>query len=201
MDRLTGVFGGTFDPPHAAHFTLAETGRLELGLEQVFWVVTAMPPHKPHLPLTAIEDRVAMVKRMLRGRAGHVLSRADIDRPGPHYALGTMHWLREHYPGRRWVYLMGEDSLSFLAGWYRASEFVASCDGLGVMERPGIDLDWAALERAIPGLHEKVRFFQAEVMDLSSHDLRRRVRTGQSISEAVPLEVVEYIQQHSLYAG
>lgn len=200
MGGLTGVFGGTFDPPHDAHYALAETGRHELGLDEVFWVVTAKPPHKPSQPLTPIEDRVAMVKRMVQGREGHVLSRADIDRPGPHYALGTMRWLHEHHPGRRWVYLMGEDSLSLLGGWHRASEFVASCDGLGVMERPGIDVDWTALERAIPGLHAKVRFFNVEVMDLSSHDLRRRVHAGESIREAVPSEVAAYIQQHSLYS-
>jgi len=198
---MTGVFGGTFDPPHAGHLALAQAGCRELELDHVLWVVTGDPPHKAAQKISAIEDRLAMVELMLAGQPQQRVSNADFKREGPHYALGTMHWLHANHPGVRWAYLMGEDSLRDLASWHRPAAFVSLCEMLGVMERSGIDIDWEGLERSMPGLRSKVRFFKVEEIELRSRDLRERVRAGDSIAGAVHPDVEAYILSHSLYTA
>ena len=64
---MTGVFGGTFDPPHLGHLILAEAGRQALGLDRVLWVVTAQPPHKPNAARTPVDMRLALVEAAIAG--------------------------------------------------------------------------------------------------------------------------------------
>ena len=98
MARLVGVFGGTFDPPHIGHLILASEGLLRLKLDVVQWVLTPIPPHKPKSPVTPLENRIEMLEVIIDRDPEFELSRADIDRSPPHYALGTMGWLRDKFP-------------------------------------------------------------------------------------------------------
>ena len=135
MADLIGVLGGTFDPPHIAHLILADEARSALDLQKVLWVVTAQPPHKENQTISAIDHRVAMVKLVADGDPFFEFSTADLDRPPPHYAHGTMEWLRRHDPNARLAYLMGEDSLCDLPTWNTPKRFVDSCDVIVVMDR------------------------------------------------------------------
>lgn len=199
MAGLIGVFGGTFDPPHVGHLILADEGQAALGLEKVLWVVTGVPPHKPDAPLSHLEVRLRMVRAAIAGNAAFEISRADIDRPAPHYAVGTMAWLRERMPGAHFVYLIGSDSLRDLPAWHTPSEFLSACAALGLMHRPGAKVDLAALETQIPGLAEKVRIFEAPLVGVSGRDIRERVRTGAPYRYLVPQAVAEIILEERLY--
>ena len=199
MAGLTGVFGGTFDPPHIGHLILAEAGREALGLDHVLWVVTAQPPHKPNERRTPVEVRLEMVATAIRGNQAFEVSRADVDRPPPHYAVDTLRHLAAHQPGARFVYLMGEDSLRDLPAWHTPREFLEACESIGVMERSGSEPDLADLEMVLPGLSARVRFFRAPMIDIASHDLRRRVQSGESIRYLVPEGVEQIIRQQGLY--
>jgi nicotinate-nucleotide adenylyltransferase len=199
MAGLIGVFGGTFDPPHLGHLILADSARVALGLEKVLWVVTAQPPHKPHEPLTTIEMRLAMVSAAIGDDAGFELSRADIDRPGPHYALDTMRWLNGVAPGGAFVYLMGEDSLRDLPTWHEPGGFITLCHALGVMRRPDVQVDMEALEQTLPGLRAKVRYFEAPLIDCSSREIRARVRRAGAYRYLVPRAVAGLIAANGLY--
>ncbi len=199
MGGLIGVFGGTFDPPHYGHLILAEEARAALGLEAVYWVLTPKPPHKPGWPISPLEVRLMMVQAAIADNPAFQLSRADIDRPPPHYALGTMEWLRSHEPGHRFAYLIGSDSLHDLPTWHRPGDFLAHCDLLGVMRRPGVALDMQALETSLPGLGAKVRFFETPLIEISGHDIRQRVRQNRPFRYFVPPGVRQIIEAQGLY--
>jgi nicotinate-nucleotide adenylyltransferase len=199
MDGLIAVFGGTFDPPHIGHLILADEARSSLGAERVLWVVTGTPPHKPSVAQTPVETRLRMVEAAIAGNSDFEISRADIDRPPPHYALGTMAWLRERMPGARFVYLIGSDSLRDLPTWHAPAEFLAQCESLGVMRRPGADPDLALLEARIPGLRGKLRFFEAPLVGVSGHDIRDRVVRGAPYRYLVPSAVANIIRDERLY--
>lgn len=199
MVGLIGVFGGTFDPPHHGHLNLADSGRTALGLAKVLWVVTAQPPHKPDVPITPLALRMAMVEATIGEDPLFELSRADIDRPGPHYALDTMRWLKECDPEGDFLYLMGADSLRDLPTWYEPQRFLEACEVLGVMQRPDVEVDLDALEGILPGIRAKVRFFDAPLIACSSRDIRRRVRDGEAFHHLVPPAVAEIIDQSGLY--
>ncbi len=199
MAGLIGVFGGTFDPPHLGHLVLADEAYHALALEKVLWVVTGDPPHKPGMPITPVEHRLAMVQAAIAGDDRFELSRADVDRPGPHYAEGTLRWLQERLPGIPLAYLMGADSLRDLPDWHQPERFLARCDRLGVMRRPGIDVDLQALEARLPGVAAKVRFFDAPLIGVSARGLRRRISHGLPHRYLLPTEVLEYIETKGLY--
>lgn len=199
MAGLIGVFGGTFDPPHLGHLVLADEGRAACGLSRVLFVVTGQPPHKPDEPISPLGERLAMVEAAIRGNPAFVISRADIDRPGPHYALDTLRWLAERDPRSSFVYLMGADSLRDLPTWHAPAEFVAACAFVGVMRRPDVELDVPSLESQLPGLTAKVRFFDAPLMDIAAHDIRSRVRGGRPYRYLVSQGVADIIERQGLY--
>ena len=90
-----GIFGGTFDPPHLGHLILAAEAGCQLMLDRLLFVLTADPPHKQGRQITPMEDRLAMLEAALFDNPDFELSRVEIDRPGPHYAVDTIKLLRE----------------------------------------------------------------------------------------------------------
>ncbi len=199
MGGLIGVFGGTFDPPHLAHLILADEARHELALQKVLWVVTAVPPHKPGRPITAAEHRVEMIRRLATADPAFELSRADLDRTPPHYALGTMEWLRERLPETGFAYLMGADSLRDLPKWHRPRAFLKACEKLVVMVRTGVKVDLDEIEASVPGVREKVHLLAVPSLEISSEDIRERVRKGRAFRYFLHPVVATYILEQGLY--
>jgi nicotinate-nucleotide adenylyltransferase len=195
----TGVFGGTFDPPHIAHLILAGEAFYQLELERLLWVLTPFPPHKQGRSILPLQTRLDLLSAALRLETAFELSRVDIDRHPPHYALDTMTILREAFPEDELVYLMGGDSLHDLPDWYEPQQFVAACSALGVMRRPGDRVDLPALEEQIPGIIAKVRFIAAPLLEISATDLRLRIAQGQPYRYFLPENVYEIIRTQNLY--
>ena len=199
MAGLVGVFGGTFDPPHLGHLILADEARTSLGLSRVLWVVTGDPPHKPEDPMQPVERRVEMVEAAIDGVPEFELSRADIDRPGPHYTVDTLKWLRSEGMSDPFVSLMGSDSLNDLPDWHQPEAFLEACHQLGVLVRPGDEPELDQLSLELPALVQKTRFFKAPLIEISGTDIRRRVREGDAYRFMVLPRVADVIRSHNLY--
>jgi len=193
-----GVLGGTFDPPHYGHLALAETARVQLRLDRVLFVPAGHPPHKPDRPLTPARHRVAMVGAAIADNPAFALSRVDLDRAGPHYTVEMLALLRWKYPEAELFFLMGGDSLSEFFTWRDPAGIVREAR-LAVMQRPGREPDLAALERAVPGLRERLVWLDVPCLDIAASDLRRRVREGLPLRYLVPPPVEAYIREHRLY--
>ena len=193
-----GVLGGTFDPPHKGHLRLAAAALDQLGLSRVLWVVTADPPHKQSHEMAPVADRLAMVAAAIAGQTSFELSRVDVDRAGPHWAVDTVALLAQRHPGAEMVYLMGGDSLRDLPSWGRPNEFLATAR-LGVLRRPGDRVDLEALEKFLPGISGRVDFIEAAPDAAASYDIRRRVRDGLPVDDLLPPDVADYIRAHALY--
>ncbi len=192
-----GLFGGTFDPPHNGHLRLAAAARHQLALDRVLWIVTADPPHKDD-SISPVDDRLALVAAAIAGQPGFEISRVEIDRPGPHYAADTVALLAAQHPTDDLVYLMGGDSLHDLPTWDRPLALLANCT-LGVLNRPGNQVDLAALEAALPGLTQRVAFINEPLLPISASDVRRRVAAGLSVAGLVPPAVAALIAALRLY--
>jgi nicotinate-nucleotide adenylyltransferase len=199
MPKRIGIYGGTFDPPHVAHSILAQEALEALGLERLLWVLTPNPPHKPDQPITPLGHRVDMLRAALVGQPRFQISSVDIDRAPPHYAVDTVGLLAERYPGDEMVYVMGEDSLRDLPTWHRPDAFVEACDHLGVVKRPGVAVDLAALEAQIPGVHAKTRFVPAPLLEISATDIRQRARSGRPFRYFLLPAVYQIVIQRGLY--
>jgi nicotinate-nucleotide adenylyltransferase len=194
-----GLLGGTFDPPHLGHLILAAEAYHQLGLNRLLWVLTPTPPHKPGLPISPVEQRIALVQAAIDADPAFELSRIDIDRPPPQFALDTVRLLKEQQPSAEVIYLMGGDSLHDLPSWHRPQEFVAACDALGVMRRPGYRIELSALEAVLPGIIKKIHFVDTPLLDISSSDIRMRISNGQPYRYFLPPGVWKLIQTQGLY--
>jgi nicotinate-nucleotide adenylyltransferase len=196
---LIGVFGGTFDPPHLGHLILAVEAQQQLGLAQVMWVLTADPPHKPHAPLTDVSIRWEMLVAAVGSHPGFELSRVDVDRPGPHFAVDTLRLLQQVRPAERWAYLLGGDSLAELLSWHDPAGLVARCDFVAVMPRPEAPTDHSGVLRQLPELETKLVVLKAPYVAVSASDVRERVHGGQPYDHLVAPGVAALIRTHNLY--
>ncbi len=190
MTRL-GIFGGTFDPPHVGHLILATEAQYQLQLERVLWVLTPYPPHKAGQSISPVDERFELLSASLEGNPDFELSRVDLDRPPPHYAVDTVALLRKTYPAAELVYLMGGNSLADLPTWHTPQAFVQACDEIGVMQRPGRAYNLPDLEVILPGLTEAGALYPGAaigdlIFTLAPQDRRRPTLPLLLPAEGVP---------------
>lgn len=194
-----GVFGGTFDPPHLAHLILAEEARYQLDLERVLWILTPVSPLKPGTSISPWRQRLDLLEAALMDNPTFEISRVDIERPAPYYAVETIEILRESHLKGELIYLMGGDSLRDLPQWERPQELVDNCHALGIMRRPGDEIDLAKLEQIIPSLRAKVRWIDAPLLEISGTQIRERLINGEPVRYFLPPAVYQMIVDQNLY--
>jgi len=198
-----GIFGGTFDPPHVGHLVLAEEARFQLSLDKILWVLTSNPPHKKNQTVTPVEVRLVLLEAALSGNEKFEISRVDIDRPTPHYAVDTVRLLKAQFPSDTLVYLMGSDSLHDLPSWYKPDVLVDLVDEIGVMCRPNADVerhqDLTKAQSELIGLAEKVRFIKTAQLEIASSDIRCMVREQGAFRYYLHPAVYDLVYQRGLY--
>jgi nicotinate-nucleotide adenylyltransferase len=194
-----GIFGGTFDPPHIAHLILAAEAHDQLQLDRVLWVLTPNPPHKPGQPITPVETRLEMVQACIQDAPAFELSRVDMDRPPPHYAVDTVQLLQKAHPDDVLIYVMGGDSLLHLHTWHKPLHFIQACAGIGVIQRSDEEIDLAALDARLPGLAGKVQIVNSMVLGISSSEIRLRAAASKPIRYYLHPGVFKLIQNKGLY--
>jgi nicotinate-nucleotide adenylyltransferase len=191
---VTGLFGGTFDPPHNGHLALARAAVDHFGLERLVVTVGGQTPGKE--TLVDAETRLRLAKAAFADVPRAEISRLDIDREQPAYSHETVRRARE-----RWgetVFLVGADRFADFLGWKAPNEVLQHAR-LGVATRPGVDE--AALRDVLEHLErpEQVTFFPIEQIDVSSSDIRRHVAAGEAYEHLVPPPVARLIAQLGLY--
>jgi nicotinate-nucleotide adenylyltransferase len=192
-----GLFGGTFDPIHLGHMILAEQCREACKLDQVWFVVAGVPPHKP-VGRTAVAHRLEMVRIAIAGHPAFTISEIEAMRPGPHYSVETLESVRRDQPDDDLFFMIGADSLADLPSW-REPARITRLATIVVVNRPGIEeIDPANLPDFGPGSHPLVSVTIPPV-GIASTDLRRRLVEGRSIRYMVPRGVEAYIESQGLY--
>jgi nicotinate-nucleotide adenylyltransferase len=188
-----GVLGGTFDPLHRAHLTVAEVVAARLSLDRVIFVPTGEPWQKEHY--SSAEDRFMMATLGVAGDPMLQVSRIEIDRRGPTYTLDTMIALHDFYgSGTEAFFIAGADAVLQLGTWKGIERLGEYCDVIAVT-RPGTDLTGFEPQQGWP----RILQVEMEPQDVSATDIRRRVRDGLPIDELVPPAVAEYIERRKLY--
>ena len=195
-----GILGGTFDPIHFGHLLAAEEARVALRLDRVLFAPASDPPHKQEYAKLPVAHRTSMVRLAIADNPTFDISTVDIDRPGPHYTVDTIHLIRDEWgTGTDETYfIMGADSLAHLLTWHQPAQLIQLCR-LAVVARPGFRADLAKLEAALPGISRRLNWVEMPVLGISSSDLQRRVREGRSIRYQVPANVADYVTEHRLY--
>lgn len=191
-----GVFGGAFDPPHAAHHALIEAALVQLQLDALLVLPTGNAWHKVR-PLSSAEDRIAMAKLDYADLPQVSVDTRETLRNGPTYSVDTLRELQAEHPGATLFLVIGDDQARALQSWHDW-EVVVQIAIICVATRE----DAAGFApRFIPPAGLESRFLQlgSPVVSVSATDIRARVATGRGIAPLVSGAVARYIADHHLY--
>jgi nicotinate-nucleotide adenylyltransferase len=193
----TLCLGGSFNPIHHGHLICAGAVAERAGYEQVMLIPSNQPPHKPaSANLAPPADRLRMCQLAIQSSATFTVDDLELKRTGPSYTIDTAQELKQArgWPDVHW--LIGADMLNYLPRWNRATELLREVHFV-VMARPGFGLEWDELPAEFKHLRERV--VEAPRIDISSTQIRDRVRAGLPIAYLTPLPIVEYIHERRLY--
>ncbi len=190
--KKIGILGGTFDPPHTAHLIIAQEALEKLKLDQVWFVPSLIPPHKRNKPVTNAQQRWQMLKLALSGNPNFVASDIELRRKGVSYTVDTLRRLSLQKPKRKLYLILGADNLKFLPGWKEPEEIFKLAQVVFV-PRPGLELS-----RANSWVKKGV-LLEAPLVEISSSQIRKRIKEGKTIAYWVPEMVRKYIERHNLY--
>ena len=185
------MLGGTFDPPHLAHLVLAEAAYRQLGVSVVEFIPTGCPWWKSSRSTSAAHHRLEMTNRAAAGIPYWTVNDCEVRREGPSYMVDT---LQTFAPTDEIHLVVGADAAMGIRSWRRWEEVVERVR-LVVATRPGTDL--SKVEKAIG---RSPAWLKIPRLDISSRQIRRLCRSGESIRFLVPEPVLEYIRENRLYS-
>jgi nicotinate-nucleotide adenylyltransferase len=180
------------------HLWLAEAAREQLALDRVLFLPVGEPPHKEGKRVTAVTHRLAMTQLAVQDNPFFAVDTTDSDRPPPHTTVTLLPHIQAQYPKAQLWLLIGADSLRDLPLWVEPARIVQQC-WLGVLPRPGVVIDWLALETAVPHIQAAVHWLDGPSVALSATQIRRWAEEKRSLRYLTPLSVQAYIRQHRLY--
>ncbi len=219
MTQKIGILGGTFNPIHYGHLAAAEEIRDRLKLDRVLIIPSYLPPHKQEEDMPSAVQRLEMVRLAIAGNPNFKASDVEVKRGGKSYTIDTIETLRTANPGAELCFITGLDTFLEIQTWHQWERLLTLCC-FAVLSRPGyifsglvkIDFmhaaekDLAALDKG-EIMHAVVRpgdfkiFLETvPLYDISSTDIRRRVKEARSIKYHLPESVENYIIENKLYA-
>jgi nicotinate-nucleotide adenylyltransferase len=194
--RSIGILGGTFNPPHRGHLSLARHARAELGLELVVLMPAHSAPHKGDDGDPGPQRRLEMCRLAIGDELGLASCGLEIERGGPSYTVDTLRAINESHPETELTFIVGADMALTLPSW-REPQALVGLAKLAVAEREdGVRED--VLEALAP-LRADVAFLEMPRVEVSSSIVRERVRDGAPIAGLVEPAVAEFIAAHELY--
>ena len=217
-----GIQGGTFNPIHHGHLRAAEEVREALGLDQIRFIPSAQPPHKPDEEIAPAEDRLEMVRLAVAGHAGFVCDPVEVERKGFSYTVDTLAALSEGAcRGHEIFFVIGADAFCEVHTWSRPSQLLRMThfavtlrggqraeDVLRALERTMRSVDSSLKFECIGDNRAKVsdsryliQFVPVSSLDISGTQIRRLLRSGASIRYLLPREVELFIIRRQLYGG
>ncbi len=219
MAQKIGILGGTFNPIHYGHLAAAEEVRDRLKLDRVLFIPSFQPPHKRENDVPSAVHRMEMVR--LAAAHNQFFDNSDIElkRGGRSYTIDTIEALRESYPGIDLYFITGLDSFLEIQTWNHWERLLTLCTFV-VLSRPGYQFtDLLKIDFMLPAQDQVLKLDRGELVhvdfragawsvyleliplyDISSTDIRTRVKEGRSIKYLLPEAVETYIIKHKLYA-
>ncbi|MFQ5416421.1 MAG: nicotinate-nucleotide adenylyltransferase [Myxococcota bacterium] len=218
-DRV-GVYGGTFNPIHVGHLRAAEEVAEALDLERIIFVPSAQPPHKRasgNDPIAPAGDRLAWVHAAVADNPRFEVDALEVERGGPSFAVETLRTIGQRTAPQRPVFIIGHDAFVELDSW-RDPELLLTQANFAVTSRPpgaeGSLAEWLPdlfrevvdiAPDGLSGRHREagtwIRLIAISQLDVSSSDLRARLREGRSVRYLIPDAVIEAIAKSGAYTG
>jgi nicotinate-nucleotide adenylyltransferase len=194
--KTTGVLGGTFDPVHIGHLQCASFILKEKNLDEILFVPAGTPPHKDK-KITSSSHRLCMLELAKGNTPQMTISRAEIERPGPHFSIDTMRQIKKEHPATRFFFVLGEDNIPFLHTWHEYRSFIEENEFI-LLRREGVLVKNNLLKDKE---FKKIRdnSVQSPLVPCSSTLIREKIRNRESAAAWLHPKVWEYIIFNRLY--
>ncbi len=201
MKKKIGILGGTFNPIHNGHLEIAKVAQKLFKLDNVVFVPSGIPPHKTGEKILNGEKRYQMVLTAIKGTKKFSASRIELDRKGCSYAIDTFIELKKKFgKSAELYYIMGLDSINDILNWKKPLELFKMCEFI-VATRPGTKMRTFKRLVKFPPIKEnikKIHIFEMRA-DISSTEIRKKIRNKKSVAGLVPKPVEKYIKDKKLY--
>jgi nicotinate-nucleotide adenylyltransferase len=204
-----GLFGGSFDPVHLGHLLVAQAAVEELGLDRLFFIPAAQSPFKPENQPAPAAARLQWLRLALAGKSSCEIDEQEVRRGGVSYTVDTLRHYAKKFPGAELFYLIGADHAAKLNAWRDAGELAKLAEFI-VIPRPGDAVGSSGFSRPGPpeGGTPNLNFpppFRGRVLkgfpiEISSSQIRARVKAGLPIDHLVPPFVAETIRATGVYS-
>lgn len=200
MSMHIGIMGGTFNPIHCAHLHIAKLAAKHGRMDRVLLIPNFIPPHKCQ-PGVSAEDRFAMAKLCADDDPLFDASPIELAENAPSYTVNTVTKLKAQYGASADLsFITGADSL-LKSKWYRLDDIIGMLKNFYAVARPGFTKEILDARIAEMNLREpeKIIWIEDEGLNISSTDIRQRVKGGAPLDGLLPAAVIEYIKQNNLY--
>ena len=202
----TGIFGGSFNPIHNGHVSLAQQLREKAGLDEVWLMVSPQNPLKQSSDLLDDAQRLTMARLALEGVVGVegvIASDYEMHLPKPSYTWNTLQALSKDFPDREFVLLMGGDNWALFDRWYHYEDILRNYH-IVVYPRTVDSGQWTVdsydYSQDLKVDSKRISFVDCPLINISSTEIRQRIKAGKSIRQMVPKAVADYIRKEGLYA-
>jgi len=200
-----GLFGGSFDPVHLGHLLVAQAAIEELGLDKLFFIPAAQSPFKPDSRPAPASVRLQMLRLALAGKVNCEIDDQEIRRGGVSYTVDTLRYYAKQFPGAELFYLIGADNVAKLTDWHEAGELAKLAEFVAI-PRPVWSSGFSRSEPPEAGTPNLIfpksfrgRILKGFPIEISSSQIRARVKAGLPIEHLVPPFVAEVIHAAKLY--
>ena len=203
--KTIGILGGTFDPVHQGHISLAQQAQKSLKLEQIQFLPCSIPVHR-NQPLASAEDRLVMLEQAIAGCKNWQVNTVELDRDGPSYMVDSLRLIRDVHGRDSLILLLGVDAFNAFYSW-KSPEEILTLSHVVVCRRPGVEVDksiFASQQTNNPDLLNTrtgghILFLDIDENHCSSSSVRQALLKNESVSDCLSPTVARYIQQHQLY--
>ncbi|MDP5273032.1 nicotinate-nucleotide adenylyltransferase [Chengkuizengella axinellae] len=190
-----GIMGGTFDPIHLGHMIIAEKARIEMDLQEVWFMPSSIPPHKRNTPVATPIQRWQMVCEAVESNDYFFGKDLELKREGISYTIDTVKALKQSCPHHEFFFIIGGDMIQYLPHWHQVDELIGLISFIG-LKRPGTEIQWDELSAQIK---QKITLIPMPLIDISSTEIRSLAARNKSIRYLVQDKVYDYIKEHKLY--
>ena len=191
-----GIFGGTFNPPHAGHYLLAKEAMKEFGLEQIFFVPSYLPPHKEPRNVIDAAHRSNMVKMLIEDEEKLIFSEYEISQKSVSYTVDTLKYFKTEFPNKELFFLIGTDAFYLIDQWKDSAAVLKMAEFI-IFPREYYTKEM--IDKKFGNIGNAIFWAHTGLIHISSSTIRVKLKSGEECVKELGSKVSEYVKQHGLY--
>jgi nicotinate-nucleotide adenylyltransferase len=193
--KRVAIFGGTFNPPHIGHFLIAKKIQKLYSLDKIIFVPAYIPPHKQESALIDAAHRGEMVKLLIGGENDFIYSDYEIKKHNVSYSIDTVKYFMTEFPDKEFFFITGSDAFYGIDKWKESDQLLSLVKFIVYLRK-----DFPRQKVAEKFSHVPIEWADpAELINLSSSNIREKLKKGENCRGDLGEKVWEYIENHGLY--